>query len=395
VKKVRFLSLTALIAAMLISLIGPTSQLGIAVASESSQPPQGIVDRMNNIYNVLDEDEKNDVRNARNRVKNLTPDTQTYDGQFLLKEVWDKIENKLIESGGGPEFNLITQQNLVRVISVLGVNYYPDGSSLSEAFDEIQDTLNQLAQLADVTPDPGAEDIITWDDVEEYSTLLEDAVLSELSGAGSIDGLINLFGNKSGLIELAEEAVVKLRDESSSDNKLLQIIRNLDISSQDLKDTAKRVYNAVDADREASKALMLGYVRTKAWLEEDVDHPGKYTLQIDGLPNLLIIADPFDWATDHPDDYNIYTEDGKVVIAPKVASPASNFKVIGTLNLQEVIRLTAAYSSFRRSRQGRALSRALSLLWMIRLPINKVTMSNSYTSFAGQQALLSLAARSR
>jgi len=321
----RFLSVS-LIIGMLFALVPALT----VAAEDSSGPSQSFLDRMNAVYEQLTSSERTVVGTARNNVENIVALSQD-DEVYLFQEIWAKIEAAVDASSTPLAYDLLTQENLLEVFSELGVAYFPDGSTLDGIPEAVEPTLNQLADLAGVSVD------VTWADIEDYLNALEAATKDQIANK-SFETLVDLLNNNSGLIEFARDANDAVLSDNSNANAVKQLLVNLGINSNDIKASANRVMGKVDPTKEASKTLMLGYIRTQAKLIEDTNVPNSYNIVFPELNGLTVGASLFSWLSDNSDITVAADplESGKVIISQvdEPANPANTTAVItGALNL--------------------------------------------------------------
>lgn len=299
-------------------LILTIGMLPLAVLAADQE--KHLLERLDDIYFTLSEAERNDVKAAREKVDSLTYE----EGEpYIFEKMWARVSNKLdaVRDGDGnvpAEYNLINQENFLDVGKILIGLYYPNGDHSAPIPAGVKETLEQLTDLAG---QPRITGQVTRQSLEDYANALESAVKDTVIAGESFIELITKLGNKASLLDLlhdAQSAVLDDAELNAEAKKVQNLFNGLDITADDIKTDAQALVDYVDASKKASKALLLGYIRTQGSLEY-VEGDGAYVYKIDGIgsaiPNNL-----FTWTLYDATIASLELTDYGLVISPTANS---------------------------------------------------------------------------
>jgi len=217
----------------------------------SAQP---LIEKINAVFQKLDEDEKNVVREALDALYDLGP----ADKLEVTNPVWQVIDAKF-EVADRDEYPEVTEvlvsELFLNILSVLYGNAEP---ALTEAYQMHLETIKQLVQLSGKA---GLDDV-TFEDLVNLVSDLEDEVenqLETLSWGSLITNGVNQSFNT--IVGEAFDAVLE-----SSSNPLAEAFDELGIDGQVLIDMKDNLETYIDPDHDAAFYIAVGYLRNNARL---------------------------------------------------------------------------------------------------------------------------------
>lgn len=311
--------LTASLGGLPLSQKGLFQKLGIVQtvnAAETELPSSVFLERMRGLYAALAAGDKTDmqeVRNLRDEIAGLDEATN----QQLIDPVWNKISAKLPESVDKAEL----KASLFRLVKAVGsFRYDPDATDL----EAIRTNPEYRATLKTIAAAGGDENIR----IDDFLVFLFGDGSSRKGVEGTIGGLlaekspqelIQLLGSKQGITAVLLQATEKLLGDTDS-YKFSSILKNLDVTPQDVRATVLNFQLKLQKDEPAISAMTVAYIRSAAKPNVKVTADGRvhtYTLNVFGVS---IIPFVLQWSKVSGDSGVSVTPNGVVSIPDSEAS---------------------------------------------------------------------------
>ena len=229
------LAKAALSGSLLLSLYVPA-------ASAAPDSVNELQTNLNAIYAQLDSSEQGILNDAMDAVAGLD--------SSLTAGIWDKIDAKL-GPAPDPSYDEVNEDNILALVKLIGTIYQPGGDIGAVTKPTLQETLAQLAELAEVDP-------LSRDDLAAFILALQDELLDSISGT-DFAGLLDLAKNTSAVKTKIEAAVDTVM---GSGLAFVDLLTQLDVTSDDMKQAVTGIVNAVDPDKSAMMTFALGYGRS-------------------------------------------------------------------------------------------------------------------------------------
>lgn len=219
-----------------------------AVASELPSSVQPLLAKLEAVLAKLEQKEREAIDAARDTLENLSATER----KQITEPAWLKIKGKL--SVG------IDEESVSDLfVAILSIQYGNAESELLRVYRDHLGTIGAIVEAGGTTLDD-----VSFDDLAELVTILENAMQSELRKMSFADLLIK--GLNESFNEIFSKAYAHV---IASNNALAAALDNLGINQADMIEMKDRLADKVDKNRRAAYALALGYIRTDAVLSSD------------------------------------------------------------------------------------------------------------------------------
>lgn len=273
--------LTASVGILPFSTKGPMEKLSLirmANAAEMEQSSGSFRERLSELYAALaiDPEGLQDVINLREEITRL----QFVEVQPLISPIWSKVNARLPETVDRKEL----REGLIHLFKT--VSTIQTMSELEElrSNPEFNATLRMIA-AAFGHEDLSVDDFIVFLFGDGGSRLgLEGTVASTLENM-PLTQLAGLIGNRQAATEILLQAVDKLLEENDA-YRISSILKEMDISSQDIRSLLTSLQGKLQYDDQAIHAMIMAYVRTTVEATAQISEDGRqhiYSLNAFGI----------------------------------------------------------------------------------------------------------------
>ncbi|WP_186445687.1 S-layer homology domain-containing protein [Paenibacillus cremeus] len=309
---------------------GLLEKAGISVAYASADTIPGQVQVIENY--LWDDAEKQSVINARTKLSGLYQDASETDGSGhypRISEVWQVIQAKLDNTPDKTNFASLTESNLVKLLSDLGLFLTTNPQKLTDSLNDPtnRETLRELVAL-------GGGDTTQFEvqTAVDFSKALESQLKTQLKDI-DLTGMLSFTTDNEQLKTMVKNAIKNTID---NDNKLGLVFRNLNISKDALTAVAQKLLDYADPKHEAVKSIGLAMLRSETVLVEttgSTTNTKNYQLK---TFDKVMPAGFFSWTSSNPNVSVAYNSNSGYVVASLISGNTAVTTFEGAINVPTI-----------------------------------------------------------